>query len=87
MKVTGLKPGKYEVSIGGTQMAQLSADELEKGVNLATAVLAAGPIAEQVKAVKAAVEAKNLRRRPELDLTVRKVLEMKACTVEIKPVK
>jgi lysophospholipase L1-like esterase len=59
LKVTGLKPGKYDVSVGQTKVTQLSADELGKGVNLAAAVLAAGPIADQVKAVKAAVEAKN----------------------------
>lgn len=59
LKVTGLKPGKYDVSVGGKKVIQLSADELAKGVNLANAVLAVGPIADQVKAVKAAVEAKN----------------------------
>lgn len=59
LKVTGLKPGKYDISVGGTKVAQFSADELSKGVNLAAAVLTAGPITEQVKAVKAAVEAKN----------------------------
>jgi lysophospholipase L1-like esterase len=59
LKVTGLKAGNYEVSVGGMKVAELAADELGKGVNLAAAVLAKGPIADQVKAVKAAVEAKN----------------------------
>jgi lysophospholipase L1-like esterase len=59
LKVTGLKSGKYEVRLGGKEVAQYTADELAKGVNLAQAALTAGPIAEQMKAVKAAVEAKN----------------------------
>jgi hypothetical protein len=59
LKVTGLKAGKYDISIDGTKVASLSSEELAKGANLAASVLAAGPIAEQVKAVKAAVEAKN----------------------------
>jgi hypothetical protein len=59
LKVTGLKPGKYDVAIDGTKVAQFAADELGKGVNLAAAVLTAGSVAEQVKGVKAAVEVKN----------------------------
>ena len=59
MKVTGLKAGQYEVQLGGQKVAQHTADELAQGVNLASAALAAGPIAEQVKAVKAAIENKN----------------------------
>lgn len=59
LKVTGLKPGSYEVRLEGKKVAAHSADELAKGVNLADAVLTTGPIAEQVKAVKAAIEAKN----------------------------
>jgi lysophospholipase L1-like esterase len=59
LKVAGLKPGKYEVRLGGTMVAEYSAEELGKGVNLAAAALSAGPVADQVKAVKKAVESKN----------------------------
>lgn len=59
LRVTGLASGNYEVRIGTAKTAVFSADQLAAGVNLASAVLAAGPIAEQVNAVQAAVEAKN----------------------------
>jgi len=59
LKVTGLKFGKYAVRLGGKQVAEYSSEELAKGINLAGAALAAGPIADQVQAVKAAIEAKN----------------------------
>jgi hypothetical protein len=59
LKVTGLKPGKYKVALGEKQVAEYTADELAKGVNLAGPALAAGPVADQVKAVKTAIEAKN----------------------------
>jgi len=59
MKVSGLKPGQYEIRLGGVKVAAYSAAELNTGVNLAAAVLAAGPIAEQVKAVETAISAKN----------------------------
>lgn len=59
LKVTGLKEGTYEVRIDGKAIAEYSADELGKGVNLAAAALKSGPIADQVKAVKEAVENKN----------------------------
>ena len=59
LKVTGLGRGTYEVLVGGTKVAELTHDQLSAGVNLASGVLATGPIAEQVKAVKGAVEAKN----------------------------
>jgi lysophospholipase L1-like esterase len=59
LKVAGLKAGRYEVRLGGTKVAEYSADELAGGVNLASAALATGPIAKQVQAVKAAVESKN----------------------------
>jgi len=50
---------KSTVNVVGQKVAEFTAEQLETGVNLSAAVLAAGPIAEQVKAVKAAVEAKN----------------------------
>jgi lysophospholipase L1-like esterase len=59
LKVTGLKEGKYEVRLGGKTVATYTADELAKGVNLAAAALKDGPVADQAKAVKAAVEKKN----------------------------
>jgi hypothetical protein len=59
LKIAGLKPGRYSVRLGGTAVAEFSSDELGRGVNLADAALKAGPVAEQVKTVKAAVEAKN----------------------------
>jgi len=59
LKVTGLKDRKYDVRLGGKTVASYSADELAKGVNLAAAALKDGPIADQAKAVKAAVEKKN----------------------------
>jgi len=59
LKVAGLKTGSYEIRLGGKKVAEHSAEDLAKGVNLATAALAAGPVADQVKAVKTAVEAKN----------------------------
>ena len=59
LKVTGLAAGDYDVRIGGVQVAKLSATQLAAGVNLASSALAAGPVAEQVKAIRAAIEAKN----------------------------
>ncbi|MDZ4687294.1 MAG: SGNH/GDSL hydrolase family protein [Planctomycetaceae bacterium] len=59
LKVTGLAAGKYEVRIGGKKVAELTAEQLAAGANLAAGALADGPIAEQVKAVRTAVEAKN----------------------------
>jgi len=59
LKVTGLKPGNYELRLNGTKVADYTADELAGGVNLTKAVLAAGPVAEQVNAVWSAVKAKN----------------------------
>jgi lysophospholipase L1-like esterase len=59
LKVTGLKEGQYEVRLGGQTVAQFSAAELAKGVNLAEAALTTGPVAEQVNKVWQAVVAKN----------------------------
>ncbi|MEI6168102.1 MAG: SGNH/GDSL hydrolase family protein [bacterium] len=59
LKVTGLKPGQYEVRLGGKKVADYSHIALNTGVNMAQAVLSAGPIADQVNAVWGAVKAKN----------------------------
>jgi lysophospholipase L1-like esterase len=59
LKVSGLPEGNYAVILGGTEVAQYSSADLAKGVNLAAPALKDGPIADQVKAVKKAVEAKN----------------------------
>lgn len=59
LKVTGLAAGKYDIRVGGKKVATLTAEQLAAGANLAAGVLADGPIADQVKGVRAAVEAKN----------------------------
>ncbi len=59
LRVMGLKKGKYEVKLGGVKVAEYADEELAKGVNLAGPALAAGPIADQVKDVVKAVDAKT----------------------------
>ena len=59
LKVTGLKAGRYEVKLGGTKVAEYADTALAEGVNLAQPALTAGPVAEQVKSVVAAVNTKN----------------------------
>jgi lysophospholipase L1-like esterase len=59
LRVALIKPGKYDIRLDGKKIATHTGEELAKGVNLAQAVLAAGPIADQVKAVRTAIEAKN----------------------------
>jgi len=59
LQIKGLNAGKYEIKIGGKKVAEHSAEELAKGVNLAAAVLATGPIADQVNKVWKAVVDKN----------------------------
>lgn len=57
LKVTGLASGKYAVAVDGAEVAQYTADELAAGVNLGTATK--GPIWEQGKKVRDAINAKN----------------------------
>ncbi len=59
LKVTGLAAGNYEVKVGGKKVADLTAEQLAAGANIAAGVLNEGPIADQVKSVKEAIEAKN----------------------------
>ena len=59
IQVTGLAPGKYKVRIDSVDVAELSAESLGAGVDIAAEVLQSGPIAEQAKRVKEAVENKN----------------------------
>ena len=59
LQVTGLTAGTYEVRIGGTKVAQVTAEQLAGGTNLATAALTVGPIADQVKTVRDAIQKKN----------------------------
>src|SRR5205823_4921764 len=59
LQVSGLKPGKYEVRLGGKKAAEYSAEELGKGVNLAAAALKIGPVADQVKMVWALLQHKT----------------------------
>lgn len=57
LKVTGLPSGNYALRIDDQPVATVSADDLEKGYNMA--LLTEGPIAAQAKAVFDAVFAKN----------------------------
>jgi hypothetical protein len=59
LQVKGLQAGTYEVRLGGNKVAQYSAEELGSGVNLAAAALSGGPVADQVKKVVKAVDAKT----------------------------
>ena len=59
IQVTGLAPGKYKVRIDSVDVAELSAESLGAGMDIAAEVLQSGPIAEQAKKVKEAVENKN----------------------------
>jgi lysophospholipase L1-like esterase len=59
LRVKGLKAGKYEVRLGGTKVAVYTDEQLAEGVNLAGPALTAGPVADQVKAVTKAVNAKT----------------------------
>jgi len=59
LKVKGLKDGNYEVRLGGKAVAKYTAAQLATGVNLAGPALADGPVSDQVKAIKTAIEAKN----------------------------
>lgn len=60
LKVTGLKPGQYQVCLGGESIAKFTADQLAKGVNLAPDVNRVGPIAKQLNAITNAIQAKNV---------------------------
>ena len=59
LKVTGLPAGMYAIQLGGTRITEISAEQLATGTNLAAAALQTGPIADQGKAVRMAVENKN----------------------------
>ena len=56
LKVSGLAPGNYKLTIDGETAATTTAQELEKGWNLATT---AGPITKQANEVLAQVFEKN----------------------------
>jgi len=59
LTVKGLKGGNYEVRLGKEVVGKYSSAQLAAGVNLAEPVLAKGPVADQVKAIRSAIEAKN----------------------------
>jgi len=59
LKVNGLKPGRYEIRLGEKKVAEHSDSELAAGVNLAEAALKTGPVADQIRKVWEAVQAKN----------------------------
>lgn len=57
LKVAGLPTGSYNILIDGEKVTTTTADELDRGLNLA--LVTDGPIAKQAEAVNAAVFAKN----------------------------
>jgi lysophospholipase L1-like esterase len=57
LKVSGLKPGKYDLKIDGQLVGAYTADELAAGVNVGNAEK--GPIFDQGMKVLAAIDAKN----------------------------
>ncbi len=57
LKVAGLSPGTYTISIDGTEVAKHTADELSQGINLGN--VRVGPIYSQAKKVSDAINAKN----------------------------
>jgi lysophospholipase L1-like esterase len=59
LKVVGLTPGSYALHLDGHKVAAYSAKELAEGVNIAGPALSAGPVADQVNRVWAAVKNKN----------------------------
>ena len=59
IQVAGLAPGKYKIRIDGVEVAERSAEALAAGVDIAPEILKSGPIADQSKKVKEAVEKKN----------------------------
>jgi len=59
LKVTGLKPDRYEVRLGGVKVGEYSAATLAEGVNLAAGALKQGPVAARIKEIVSAVNAKN----------------------------
>jgi len=59
LKVSGLAAGRYEIKIDGVRVAERSSEELAAGTNLAADVLKAGPIADQVRSIREAIENKN----------------------------
>lgn len=59
LKISGLKDGSYEIKVDGVKIGERTAAELAAGANLATDALSAGPIAEQVKAIFAAIVERN----------------------------
>ncbi len=59
LQIKGLPSGKYAIELDKAKIAELSAADLAKGVNLAGPALAAGPVADHVKEVWKAVTDKN----------------------------
>jgi hypothetical protein len=59
LKVTGLNPGKYEVKLGGKKVAEFTDKQLAEGVDLATAALTVGPVADHVNEIAKAVTDKT----------------------------
>jgi lysophospholipase L1-like esterase len=127
LKVLGLTSGSYALHLDGQKVAVYSAKELAEGVNIAGPALSAGPVADQVNKVWAAIKNKNkyfhdqifrgvvlapatsaifkdvdparleterrslyaerMKRMTELDADLRRILELKAHTVQLVPLK
>jgi len=54
-----LEPGNYQIRIDSIAVAEFSSESLAKGIDISAEVLKTGPIADQAKKVKEAVENKN----------------------------
>jgi hypothetical protein len=59
IQVTGLAPGNYTIRIDGVDVSVQTAENLAAGVDIAPDVLKTGPLADQAKKIKEAVEKKN----------------------------
>lgn len=59
IQITGLDPGKYQIRIDSVTIAEFSSESLAKGIDISAEILKTGPIADQAKQVKEAVENKN----------------------------
>jgi hypothetical protein len=59
IQITGLAPGNYQVRIDSVAVAELNSQALANGVDISAEVLKTGPIAQQAKKVKEAIENKN----------------------------
>ncbi len=59
IQVTGLASGKYRVRIDSVDVAELTSEQRATGMDISAEVLKPGPLADQAKKVKEAVENKK----------------------------